>query len=63
MKLTEVDSRDSSVERITGSKGGVLPNVRSENHSDATSSEDEEITEVTTSFKHPKYRYECFRIR
>ena len=45
---------ESSVERSTSIRN-VLPTVKSESRSDATSSEDEETTEVVTpSFKHPK---------
>ena len=52
--LTEVDALESSVERSTSNRN-VLPTVKSESRSDATSSEDEETTEVVTpSFKHPK---------
>ena len=52
--LTEVDALESSVERSTSNRN-VLPTVKSESRSDATSSEDEETTEVVTpNFKHPK---------
>ena len=55
LNLTEVDAQESSVERISNNESRILSTVRSEDHSDVISSEDEETTEVvTTSFKHPK---------
>ena len=49
LNLTEVDAQESSIERISNNESSVLPTVRSEDHLDAISSEDEEATEVVTT--------------